>query len=478
MKRIVSLLLAVIIALSVSISCFATEKCSCDIEPVVFVHGFGTHPLYLNYGEKDQRQVFPPDTKAIAESMPDILSLLFNLTVTKNYDRAAYDLNSIADKMLGYLACDENGNSKYNVGIEHHDLPTEDHHKGTDYSFTVFNGEQADKDQYLFYYDFRIDPVDAAKQLKEYVNHIKKLTGHSKVKIACHSEGNTVVSSYLYLYGCKDVSRVIFLSPAYKGLSLIGNMLIGNVTLNDKKNPLFLYFEQMLGINPRNYFEELIINSVRDYGLYPNLFNALDEFFDAEFDYVFYTKLTEIFCTMPCIWAFCPDEYYKSAKTHVFGNDSKYKTFIDKIDYYHYNVQCNLEKTLNKCLKNGMTLTICCGYNISSIPIVDGAETQSDMLIDTEYMSIGARCADIGTTLKANSKNKYLSPDLLVDASTCLYPEYTWFIKNQMHSQFTKGYEKFVTELLLCKSQPTLSKIKQYQQFMVNDKNENLIPVK
>ena len=83
----------------------------------MFVHGFGTHPLYLNYGEKDQRQVFPPDTKAIAESMPDILSLLFNLTVTKNYDRAADDLNSIADKMLGYLACDEYGNSKYNVGF-------------------------------------------------------------------------------------------------------------------------------------------------------------------------------------------------------------------------------------------------------------------------------------------------------------------------------------------------------------------------
>ena len=38
----------------------------------------------------------------------------------------------------------------------------------------------------------------------------------------------------------------------------------------------------------------------------------------------------------------------------------------------------------------------------------------------------------------------YLSPDLKIDASTCILPDKTWFIKNSYHDHFTDIYHDLI----------------------------------
>ncbi len=484
MKRIISVILTVVIALSVSLFAVADGRyCNCGIDPVVFVHGFGSYSLYEDIDSKNPAQVFPPDSKAIIKSVPSIIDLIGNLTVTGNTKRSAEDFMKVLEYMMGRLACDKNGNSLYNVTIENRPLPTEDRHKTPDYSFDTQSDEITKTSQYSFYYDFRLDPMDNAKDLNDYIGYIKNLTGHSKVAVVCHSQGNTVVAAYLSMYKNRDVSKVIFLSPAYKGLSLIGHLFNSELDIRNKSDDLELYFKGMLGYSPSGQFIGALISLLNDCGVLPYLTRILQDMLDDQYETILNEELLKVFGTMPAIWSFCPDEYYERAKAKLL-DPAEYSGLIKRIDNYHYNVQNKFESILRDCESRGMKFAITCGYDISTIPVADNPQSQSDVLIDTEYMSIGCTCADAGTCFGDNyrqakhSGRNYISPDKKIDASTCLYPDRTWFFKGQKHDDFTAAYTQFLTKLLLFDGQPTIDSISGYSQFMCYDDDMNLIPVK
>ena len=484
MKKVLSLLLAVIIALTAFIGVSAASKtCNCDTPPVVFVHGFGAYPLYMDMGTDNETQVFPPNTPSIIKSVPAILKVLNTLLVTGNYSRCAGGLTEVLDNMMGYLACDKEGNSIYNVSPEIPPLPTEDKHKRTDYTYDTHADNHQETAQYNFFYDWRLDPMDNAKKLDTYIKHIKKLTRHNKVVLTSHSQGNTVVAAYLSLYSCTDVEKVIFLSPAFKGLYLIGNILTKNITVDGKSDAFTLYLKGLFGNSFGGKIGYELINGLNKGGVLPFVMKRLQKLLEAEFDNVYETELKSLFGYMPGIWSFCPDEYYTQAKKEMFGNGKGYEKLIKKIDNYHYNVQCKLENILYSCKKKGMSFAICAGYDIPSIPVVPGNEQQSDMLIDTAYMTIGATGAQPGKTLGDNYKQKvncghnHLSPDGIIDASTCAYPEQTWFFKGQDHNTFKEGYTQFITDLVLYDGQPTVQNMKNYTQFMTNADDGSLVNV-
>lgn len=482
MKKIISVVLIFIITVSLTVPAFADTGCNCGINPVVFVHGFGSYSLY-EYSGKEETQVFPPNTQSIIKSVPAICDLLVNLTVTKNHKRSADEFIRVLDNLMGKLACDKNGNSLYNVGIEKRELPTVDRHKIADYSFDTQSEKINKTNQYSFYYDFRLDPVENAEGLNDYIKYVKKLTNHNKVSLVCHSQGNTVVLSYLAKYRNKDISDVLFLSPAYQGLSLVGELFNSNLNIRGKSDELELYFKGILGFSPSKAIISALISILNDSGVLPYVTRILQDMLDEEFGYILDTELLKVFGTMPAIWSFCPDKYYESGKKNMFGNSKEYAGLIKKIDYYHYNVQNHLVEILADCSARGMKFSIICGYDVSTIPISENPQGQTDMLIDTKYMSIGATCAPAGETFPENYIQKkypgknYISPDRKIDASTCLYPDRTWFIKGQLHDDFYDAYTKFLTALLLFKGQPTIYNMPGYEQFMTYDRNMNLVPV-
>ena len=57
----------------------------------------------------------------------------------------------------------------------------------------------------------------------------------------------------------------------------------------------------------------------------------------------------------------------------------------------------------------------------------------------------------------------------MIDASTCILPENTWFIKDMLHSTTHDGHDEFYTILHESKDQLTVFDMEEYPQFMQND---------
>ena len=48
----------------------------------------------------------------------------------------------------------------------------------------------------------------------------------------------------------------------------------------------------------------------------------------------------------------------------------------------------------------------------------------------------------------ADQRAKYISPDMQIDASTCLLPDTTWFIKDLYHTQFPGCVNGLVSDIV------------------------------
>ena len=155
----------------------------------------------------------------------------------------------------------------------------------------------------------------------------------------------------------------------------------------------------------------------------------------------------------------------------MFGDDEKYATLISRIDDYHYNVQNNITDILSAAMDSGTPVAIVCGYGIAVIPVTTVTDSQGDMLIDTKYASLGATAAPFGGKLESGER---LSPDSQIDASTCAFPEYTWFVKYQSHNNWCEPYKAFILWLAQYDGQPTVTTNEAYPQFMICVNHEYL----
>lgn len=474
MKKVLSLALAAILMFTLCVPAFAAgKKCRCGMTPVVYIVGFGD-ALYKDLDTDEPASLFPPEGDAITGAIPDLLVAVGSLLVGNNDGFGTYAAKA-ANTMLGDLACNPDGTAPENTGIEPMD-PLVDTHK-----LSVSDPEDnMDNVYFKFCYDWRLSPIDNAKLLKEYISDVKELTGHSEVVIAAHSQGNTVLMSYLHLYGSKGIEKIVCLSPAYQGLSLIGSLFKRDVSILNKGDALEEYLRGIMGFeSAQSRLIVSVISLINSYGIIDFALNYLQGVLDEELDKVFDECLIDIFGTMPGLWSFVPPEDYEEAKEAMFGDDEKYTELIEKTDYYYKNVQCEVENLLKNAKANGTDIVIAAGYNISTIPVTTDEATHSDFLIDTEYMSLGATCSTITGTLgesytQANDDcgHNHVSPENTVDASTCAFPEYTWFFSGNGHNDFGEGYCEFIEWAIRYDGQPTVRSNKMYPQFMAESEGD------
>ncbi len=469
MKKAVSIFLVIVTVFSLSFSAVAaSEKCNCGMTPVVYVVGFGD-PIYENPETEEAVSLFPPSDDAITASVPALVKAVILGIFAGNFDAFGENAVEAVDKMLGPAACDKNGNPAENTGVDFDEVPTADTHKKA--AFVEL--DSVDNGYFRFAYDWRVDPIENAKKLKEYIKEVKKLTGHNEVVIACHSQGNTVVTSYLHLFGNKGIEKILFLSPAYKGLSLMGSLFSQQVDVVGKGDALIEYIKGLMGYDDiTGQLVGAILTEINEYGTLDAILYYLQQILDSQLDRIINESLKDILGTLPGVWSFVPDEYYDDAKKSVFKDSDEYDGLIERIDYYHYNVQNKAESIIRKAKANGTAIVIAAGYNISSIPVTVMDGQHSDMLIDTEYMSLGATCAPIGETLGENYKQKntacghnHVSADNMIDASTCEFPEYTWFVNGNGHNDFGTAYCEFIEWAIRYDGQPTVHSNEKYPQF-------------
>ena len=478
MKKFFSIVLAAAIMLNLCTPAFAAKSCNCGHTPVIYIPGFGA-PIYNELNSEEPVSVFPPSGDAIAKSVPDLLMAVMGGLLAGN-DRifGKYAIKG-AEKMLGAAACTPDGTAIENSGVEF-DGVEEDLHKIAH----TLTDEDIDDKYFTFLYDWRLSPVDNAKLLRNFVNEVKAVTGHKKISFACHSQGNTVLMSYLALYGGKNIDKLVCLSPAFKGLSLVGALFTEKISISHKGDAFETYLKGIMGYeDAKSQLIGAVVSLINDYGLVDFALNYVQKMLDAQLDKVFDECLIDIFGTMPGLWSFVPDEYYDEAKEVMLKGDKKYDNLVKKTDYYHDNVQTKVEKILKQAKSDGARIIISAGYNISSIPVTLEPAGQSDFLIDTKYMTLGATCAPINGSLGENYKqanrkcgHSHLSPDGIIDASTCSFPEYTWFVRNIGHSDFGEEYLEFINWALNYKGQPTVRSNELYPQFMMLTGSDELKP--
>ena len=152
-------------------------------------------------------------------------------------------------------------------------------------------------------------------------------------------------------------------------------------------------------------------------------------------------------------------------------------SFIEIIDDYHYNVFNRRAEIIADAQRQGVQFAVFSHYNNGCVPVTPSAQAHGDNLIETTCTSGGAIVADYGSKLplgytqRAHTEHNPLSADGVIDASACLLPDTTWFIKNMPHVGANKGsaYVQMLVWMFSQNTVPTVFDDARYPQFLQTD---------
>ena len=94
--------------------------------------------------------------------------------------------------------------------------------------------------------------------------------------------------------------------------------------------------------------------------------------------------------------------------------------------------------------------------SIQSTPFAKDSDILSDDTVSVKESGFGATVTKVNekfsdeyiSTAIADQKAKYISPDMQIDASTCLLPDTTWFIKDLYHTEFPGCVNGLVSDIV------------------------------
>ncbi len=483
MKKFLAIILSCCVFFSTTVYAYAEENSSEEVSenvqssassesyeqitPVVIVPGLGASPVYLNPNTDEQESVIKFDSS--------LLKLLWKSHIVRTTLSVCRGANVDVDKYLDKLqmviepfkamACDENGDSIENVGIDcywtdsmanHPDHYDEDSIAEAAVCEGICDNIGAEN-VYLFNYDFRLDLVDYATDLSEYIDNVKSETGSDKVTIVCASLGTSIVSAYIDMYKDKnDVKRIVFLNGAFQGVSVTK-----------------LYSEDIyLNLDVVYDFIDALADSFKGSGMnfstlskwlhrFDKTMNHIVDFFqemtsEEYIDRLYTDVLLPIVGNMPSLWeCIAYDDFDDCVEAMVsIGWLSEDSGLYAKLQRYH-EIQGRLEDNIKELEDAGVEIAIVTGYGFPGMPVTDEYNNNSDMLIDTKYEACGAIVADFGQQLSDdNMDEKYLSADGEIYAGTCVLPDSTWFIKYAQHMQYAYGTtaDEFVCNLVTTSS--------------------------
>ena len=455
--KILALILALVLLLTpvLSFGALAAVKNKRDI-PMIEVHGFMASNIYYDKDDPSQGYIWDWSQEEILDLIKTALPIIFKYFVLDDWDGMA---NAILPLVLDFFdGCilEPDGSPAGNSGVD----------------FVYPSPGSIKKNSVLsFSYDWRLDPIECAEQLNDFIDYVLDCSGADQVTLSCHSLGGVVTTAYVTLYGDSKLRSVCYNTTAIYGETYTGELLTGQMTLNADAIQYYLEF----ALDGQEY-EDLI----NGFLAVSNDLGLLD--FICEFGNVALEKLSPIllpeivvplFCGMPSIWAMVPDDYVADARDYVFNtvfkdSDIDRSGLIEKLDNYDTVVRAHKTETIQQ-LNEDANLYVFSRYGYSSIPIVPNYTSMTDGVIDTKYSSFGATTADYKGKLTdeqlEGADPKYVSPDKVVYAGTCMFPDQTWFFKNFPHS-INSPLDEMIETLLYTEFQATVDTYKEYPQFM------------
>ena len=461
MKKLLALMLsALLLFAALPLSVFAADGCDCGMAPRIYIQGINCVKMTRDAGTENAKNAFSLEADAIIGLVKDNKEAIWDM-MDANF--SAENEQQVVDAIVAMFddcSMNPDGTSKYEITTDF-TYPTDDHHKtGNDYTFR---------------YDWRLDPFVLAEQLHDFIEYIKDLTGHDSVHLIGFSLGTVVLDTYFSVYGYDGIESCVWYCGAYRGVSLVGQLFSGGLYVDPNALTGFLH-ENTENTTAFNLISALV-QGLTDIGITGGITGVVNKIAGKlASDGALQEVLIKTFGGMPALWSFVDDDYYQAAKDYVFPTDAErteYAALIEKIDRYHYEVQLHADDIMENVRAACGKIGVISKYNAHMTPVVPKADICADSIIDSYHTSAGATFAPLGKTLGRDYKqavddgHNHLSEDGMVDASTCKYPEYTWFIKNLLHSSNCDYVEDLLRFIAFSDHQVTVFENEAFPQFVL-----------
>ena len=493
MKKCISLILIFALLLALTVPAFSEEAPADEVTPIVYLRGNG-EPIYDAEGNEVTADVgdlkLDASREQIVEAAVNILrpflgeGLLFNKW--DNYGQAVYDeISPLFEK----ASLDGNGEPKYGTGVSPAVLAQSEKIASTD---QIRNGKYGFF-SYMFHFDWRLDPYEHVDRLHEYILTVLQATGKSQVSLASRCLGGSVMTAYLEKYGSEGlVKNALYCETLGNGCEMISKGFSGQVDFDSAS--IQRYYGQAtfcdeigygFGLEVPALVDEIVQKTldlkVQD-GSLDRLCGGIEHLYARLYKALIPALFLAIgYGTQPIYWTFVKEEDFDLALDVMFGEEgsekrAQYAGLIEKILYYREHVTSQRTALLQKFSEEyGIHTGVIAKYGLLNMPFLTGYDALSDGLASLEDSSLGATTAKVGTTLPqdyidertAAGYGDFISADGEVDASTCLFPETTWIIKNVHHDDFDKACWP-LAELFLNGTGVTVEN-SGYARFRVND---------
>lgn len=485
MKKIISILLTVLMLFSV---CSLGVLAAGDIEnadstiivhssrsqiPVVRILGDG-EPLYdaqqnklihirtLSFGGNSSDD---EDSDMLGSVVNVLTPFLLDGVINDNWEPYFENLQKEVSEIFGDSRLDENGNPVNGTGI------SQARKNEMEKAFKV---DQKDKsnggrgyyqiNDYRFWYDWRLDPLYTADLLHAHIQRVKSVTKSDKVSIMASCLGTIVTTAYIAKYGTDDLHGVGFTGSISGGAEGFSEAISGKFDIDGYAISRTILDSNYIGEFNVDKFITSSIELLAAAGVFDYLKEGVKE--------TIYAKLVEgvtsalalsTLFTFPNYWAAVSKEDYKDAMLYVFGPEGSekrttYAGLIAKIENYNTVVRENYDTIIKSISteENGVRFGAVSKYGFQILPICKSYDKLADQFVSVNHSSFGATTSTIFDTLNDDYINEriekgfgdYISPDKKIDASTCAYPDSTWFMKNASHSEYTTFERKLLYDVI------------------------------
>lgn len=483
MKKVISCILVLSLTFSMfSMGAYAQVKTqcngNCDTCPSIIVPGIGQSNVWALDENGDYRlddegkriSCFP----AVFDVAPIVMKAIIPVLLTLFTQKDMWLSETLCDVVMDAFEvnlCDENGKNTGNIEVEKYPYSVaecSDYEKEQIYkniplqAFTEVAGEDH---LYYFAYNSFGNNYDTVVELYDFIQMVKDETGHDKVNIVPISMGGSVANGLLQYYPdvVNDLNKVVYIVPALNGSTIVGDLYTKNFAFFDTD---FLYngFLEALMDEEEARMIEVIARIIPDEVLSGALRNVAD------------CLVEDVAANVTSLWGLCPKEYYPQAAEALLGSKPEIKRQTDLF----YQAQINSLDNIQNLVDNGVEVFNIVDYDVPLYLIGNSwNDDNGDGVIHLSSTSMGVHSAIVGETLgedyqQANTSvncsdptHNHISPDGVLDASTGLLPDHTFYFDAQNHEKTARNdiIISLATRLLSTDDIKDVYSLEEYPQF-------------
>ena len=511
-KKVICMLLCILMVTATPLSALAVELNSA---PVIYVGDTADNVLYVNPNKNGSSVAFDMNSTKFTGNLTNI----FMGVVLADFADVSTGTTSVKTgikAMLDPILCAPTGDSLssdvgpwfYSEPLSQHtaDSIMNDNMKGF---LAAAAGYVSADEVFFFSYDWRLDPIDSAAALRDYIDHVLAYTGRSKAAILSVGTGGVITNAYLYAnpeHAAESISSAVFYGCPILGNALIGDFMTGHIVrtrddydgfldsvtdgiTGEYRGAAFMDYlsddatGSFFGIGAALLGDSSItallvklslllgISIGEAQGLHQTLGVAYNKLADGADNVIYEDFLKEYLRNMPGLWALVPENDYDYAREFLFKGEFINKTLENRIEAYR-DIQESTAETFTTAKLNGINVCVVTGYGYQIMPLTACVDDVSDGIVSVKYSSAGAVTTDNSTdgdhlAYCTNEKHNHASPDNDINAAFCILPENTWFLQNVPHGDMTKPpVATFLVWLLFGFSQRHVRENTSYTQYM------------